>query len=217
MAFDILDEHEQGELVRQWLRENAVSIAVGVGLGLALIFGWQQWRVHRVHHNAEAAAQYHAMSAAFDDKRTSDAEKIAAALRKDFPDTSYAVFAAMRQADLASGNGDAKTAATELAWARDHAGVPALKTLAGLRLARVTLAQGDADGALKLLDALPEDDYGALASELRGDALVKLGRTDDARAAYQKALAGIDPQAPDRNFIQMKFDDLAPVKEKQGS
>jgi len=26
MAFDVLDEHEQGELVQKWLRENAMSM-----------------------------------------------------------------------------------------------------------------------------------------------------------------------------------------------
>jgi len=39
MAFDVLDEHEQGELVQKWLRENAMSIAIGIALGLILIFG----------------------------------------------------------------------------------------------------------------------------------------------------------------------------------
>ena len=41
MAFDVYDDYEQGERVQQWLRKNGVSIAVGIGLGLALIFGWQ--------------------------------------------------------------------------------------------------------------------------------------------------------------------------------
>ena len=66
MSFDVLDEHEQGELVQKWLRENAVAIATGIALGLALIFGWQQWKVHRSTQDAAAAAQYQALADAVD-------------------------------------------------------------------------------------------------------------------------------------------------------
>jgi predicted negative regulator of RcsB-dependent stress response len=73
----------------------------------------------------------------------------------------------------------------------------------------VRLAQGQADAALKLLDGLPKGDYAALAGEARGDVLTQLGRNDDARAAYQEALSHLDPQAPNRAFVQMKLDNLA--------
>jgi len=225
MSFDVLDEHEQGELVRKWLRENAMSIAIGVALGIVLIFGWQQWKAHRARHGAEAAAQYQALSDAADAKRDDDVGKIADAIRKDYPDTAYAVFAAMYQADIASKKGDLAAAATALDWSQQHAGVSGLKTLATLRLARVKLAQGDADAAIKLVDGVPKDDYAALAGEIRGDALVKQGHLDAARTAYQDALTHLEPQAPNRTFVQMKLDDLgaatvaeaAPAKEKLGS
>jgi len=58
MAFDDLDELEQGELVQKWLRENALSIIIGVALGLLLIFGFYKWQAHKVGHNMDAAVQY---------------------------------------------------------------------------------------------------------------------------------------------------------------
>ncbi|HVV98118.1 MAG TPA: tetratricopeptide repeat protein [Rhodanobacteraceae bacterium] len=208
MAFDVLDEHEQGELVQKWLRENALSIATGIVLGLVLLFGWQQWKAHRARHAGEAATQYQALVDAIDAKHTDDAHTIADALRKDYADSAYAVFAAMRSAEMSSSSGDLKAAADDLAWAQDHAGTPALKSLAAIDLARVRLASGDADAALKIVDALPKDSYAAIAGELRGDILAKLGRTDDARKAYQDALSHLDAQAPNRSFVQMKLDDL---------
>jgi predicted negative regulator of RcsB-dependent stress response len=208
MAFDVLDEHEQGELVQKWLRENAMSIAIGIALGLLLIFGWQQWKAHQARHAADASTQYQALVDAFDARRNDDAKAIGEALRKDYPDTAYATFAAMRLADLASDRNDLKTAAENLEWAEQHAGSPALKQLAGINLAKVKLAEGDADGALKLVDTLPKSDYAALAGEVRGDILARLNRSDDARAAYQDALTHLDPQSPNRDFVQMKLDDL---------
>jgi predicted negative regulator of RcsB-dependent stress response len=228
MDFDVLDEHEQGEVVQKWLRENAISIAVGVLLGLVLIFGWQQWKAHHVRRDVEAAAQYQALSDAADAKRDDEVATVAGLLRKDYSGTVYAVLAAMHQADQASTKGDLPAAATALSWAQEHAGVSGLKSLAALRLAQVKLAQGDADGAVKLVDSVPKDEYSSFGGEIRGDAFVKLGRVDDARAAYQVALSHLDPQAPNRGFVQMKLDDLAaaptkattpatPAQEKSGS
>jgi len=224
MAFEVLDEHEQGELVQKWLRENAMSIAIGIALGLLLIFGWQQWKVHRLRHAAEAATQYQALLDAAEAKRNDDVNAIADALRKDFPDTAYAVFSAMRQADIATAKGDLKAASEDLEWARQHAPVSALKSLATLGVARIKLDQNEADAALKLVDELPKGEYTALAGELRGDILAKLSRNDEARAAYQDALSNLDPQAPNRSFVQMKLDNLAPAaaapaatKESRGS
>ena len=209
MAFDLLDEHEQGELVQKWLRENAISIVVGVLLGLVLIFGWQQWKTHLARHTAEAAVQYQALTDALSAKHAGDIDKIADALRKDYPDTVYASLAAMNQADAASWKGDLASAASDLDWAMQHAGDSSMKSLVALRLARVKLSQGDAGAAIKLLDGVPKDSYTALGSEIRGDALVKLGRIADARAAYEQALAHLDEQGSSRAFVQMKLDEIA--------
>jgi predicted negative regulator of RcsB-dependent stress response len=225
MAFDVLDEHEQGELVQKWLRENAMSIAIGIVLGLVLIFGWQQWKAHRAQHAVQAAVEYQALVEAADAKKADEVNTIAERLRKDYSDTAYAVFAAMRGAEIANEKGDLKTAADDLSWASEHAGASALKALAGLNLAKVQLAQGDANAALKTVDGLPKGDYAALASEVRGDILTQLGRADDARAAYQEALSHLDPQAPNRDLVQMKLDNLGaapvavatPPKETSGS
>jgi predicted negative regulator of RcsB-dependent stress response len=209
MAFEVLDEHEQGELVQKWLRENAMSIVIGIVLGLLLIFGWQQWKVRQARVAAQAAAQYQALVDAQVADRTDDALTIADSLRHDYPDSAYAVFAAMRQADMANAGGDLKSAATDLEWAQEHAKTPALKALATINLARAKLGHNEADAALKLVDGLPKGDYTAIAADLRGDILVKLSRTDDARAAYQDALSHLDAQAPNRTFVQMKLDNLA--------
>lgn len=225
MAFDVLDEHEQGELVQKWLRENAMSIAIGIVLGLVLIFGWQQWKAHRAQRTVQAAVEYQALVDAADAKRGDDVNTIAERLRKDYPDSAYAVFAAMRGAEIANEKGDLKTAADDLSWASEHAGAPALKALAGLNLAKVQLAQNDANAALKTVDALPKGDYAALSAELRGDILAAQNRGDDARAAYTEALSHLDPQAPNRDLVQMKLDNLgaapvaaaAPPKETSGS
>ena len=209
MAFDVLDEHEQGELVQKWLRENALAIAAGIGLGLVLIFGWQQWKVHRSTQGAAAAAQYQALTEAVEAKKPDDALKVAQAIRTDHPKSAYAVLAALQQAHIAISKNDLATALPALEWARQNAGNESLQNLVALRVARVKLAEGDADAAIKLVDALPAGTFETLAGGLRGDALLKLGRTEEARTAYQQALAKAGDQAPQgHSVLQMKLDDL---------
>jgi predicted negative regulator of RcsB-dependent stress response len=107
-------------------------------------------------------------------------------------------------------------AVVSLEWAEAHAGDAALKSLTQVRLAQVELARGNASDALTTLDRIPATDYKGIAQELRGDVLVKLGRSDDARKAYQTALSSLSAEAPQRGALQMKLDDLA-VAGKQGA
>ena len=216
MAFDVLDEHEQGELVQKWLRENALSILIGVGLGLLLIFGWQQWRGHRATHRLDAATQFAVFGADMDKKDVDAAKAIAAKLQSDYADTPYATLAALRIADNAATHGDHDAARAALDNAYEHAGIDALKTLSGLYLARSEIAQKKPQDALDLLDKLPQLGYAALRSELRGDALVALGRKDEARTAYTDALTNLDANAPNHAFVEMKLNDLGSA-EKKGS
>lgn len=210
MAFELLDEHEQSEVVRKWLRENGLAIATGIGLGLLAIFGWQQWQAHKATRIAEMAEQYHALQEAATAQREDDVARIAQALREGAPGSGYAALAALRQADRAGITGDLDGAAQALEWVARHSNLPALKALAQVRLARIRLSAGDADAALKVLDGIPGGAYAALAEEVRGDALVKLGRLVEARTAYAEALGVLESQAANRSFLQMKLDELPP-------
>jgi predicted negative regulator of RcsB-dependent stress response len=209
MAFEVLDEHEQGEQVQKWLRENALSILIGIGLGLVLLFGWQQWRTHRAQHQLDASIQFNALVGDIDKKDYDAAKAIAAKLKSDYSDTPYAVLAALREADIASGRGDAETAYATLDWAWQHAAIDGLKAVVGLNLARVQIARNKSQDALDLLDKLPKGGFEATAAELRGDAFVALNKPSDARAAYADALTHLEPTAPNRAFVEMKLNDIA--------
>lgn len=217
MAFEVLDEHEQGELVQKWLKTNAMSIVIGIAVGLILIFGYQQWKARELRTLSEAAVQYSAFTEAVEAKRIDDAAKIAETLRKDYPKTAFATFAAMRQAALQVEKGDLTAASGDLDWASKSAGNEAMKSLIALRQARLSLASGDAEVALSKLDQVAKADFPAQASELRGDALAKLGRNEDARLAYAEALTHLDPQSPERDYVEMKQGNLPALAEQKKS
>ncbi|MDA3914440.1 tetratricopeptide repeat protein [Oleiagrimonas sp.] len=218
MAFDAYDDYEQSERLQQWLRENGISIVVGIVLGLVLIFGYRQWRAHQVKSRADAAAQFNALTNAYASGKASQADGMVEVLLKAHPDSAYAVFAASERAADDAQNGKLEAAESSLKWAQAHADGEhgALKSLVSMRLARVELARGESKQALAVLSAIPAGDYDALRGELRGDVLVKLGRNAEARKAYQAALDAFGKDAPQYNSVRMKLENLAPAR-KQGA
>lgn len=208
MAFEDYDEFEQGEQVRKWIKENGIAVVVGVVLALALIFGWRQWQAHKANVEIQAASQFAVVQNAV---QGGDKQAMAAALgnlQKNYPKTPYAAFASAEVAEYDVGKDQLKPAAENLEWAIAHSDQPALQDLFSLRLARVLLAQDHAQQALALLEKMPAGEYAAITAELRGDALLKLGKPDAARTAYQDALARMDKDAPGRSVVQMKLENL---------
>lgn len=208
MAFEDYDEYEQGEQVRKWIKGNGIAVAVGVALALALIFGWRQWQAHQKNTAVQAASQFSVLQNAM---QANNKQALTAALddlQKNYAKTPYAAFASAAAAEYEVGKDDLKQATQNLEWAVAHTEQPALQDLFSLRLARVLLAQDQAQQALTVLDKVPAGDFTAVAAELRGDAQLKLGKKDAARAAYQDALAKLDKDAPGRNAVQMKLDNL---------
>jgi RNA polymerase sigma-70 factor, ECF subfamily len=68
---------------------------------------------------------------------------------------------------------------------------------------------GDPAAALALADALPLDDYRYLHST-RAELLRRLGRRDEARSAYERALA-LGGTEPERRFLARRLAELVPV------
>ncbi|MEO8670094.1 MAG: tetratricopeptide repeat protein [Tahibacter sp.] len=214
MAFDALDEHEQSEEVRKWIRDNAMSIVIGIALGLLLIFGWQQWRTHRARHQAQAASEYQAFSTAIAAKNVELGKTSLEHIQKDFSDTAYAVLASLQEGAAALERKDLTGAETALSWAYDHAQGDSLKSLAGQRLVRLRLAQEKMDDASNLLQKLPTTGFSASIAELRGDVLLAQGHNDSARGAYQEAIDALDVSDPSRADLEMKRDNAANATEQ---
>lgn len=216
MAFEEYDNYEQSELVQKWLRENGLSIVAGIIIGLVGIFGYQQWRGHVARNQDEASQLYQQAQVARESGKSDVAAQLTAQMMKDFEKSSFTVLAVGDQAAQEIKDKQPEKAENSLKWAVAHASEPELKSLTQLRLASVEFARDNSKAALATLDAMPSTDYQGLAQELRGDVLVKLGRTDDARNAYKAAMSALSDEAPQRGALQMKIDDLA-VAGKQGA
>ena len=204
---DQIDEYEQGERVRAWLRDNGSSLIGGIAIGLALLFGWRWWQGQAEVKRHDAAVEYHAFATALEAGETDKAGAHAEALRTQYPELPFAALASLRRAAALHAAGKHDDALAALAQVTGKDVDPALAALARLRSARILLDDGKAEEALARLDAEVEKTYPAVAAELRGDAEMALGRRDAARAAYEKALASLDVAAPTRPMIELKLTD----------
>ncbi|OLG30085.1 tetratricopeptide repeat protein, partial [Xanthomonas oryzae] len=72
---DLLDEHEQGERVRSWLRNNGAGLVGGVLVGLVLILGWQWWQKYTNTELVEANTRYEAVVKSIQAKNLDKAAK----------------------------------------------------------------------------------------------------------------------------------------------
>lgn len=207
MAIEILDEHEQSERVRAWLKDNASNMLTGVALGVALIAGWHWWQNSRSEHQTTAAVQFATLSEAVAANQPDSVDAIAQSLRTEFADTPYALLAAMQLARVKLDAGEPQAARDALAAIDVSGQNPALAALATLRIARLDLVLAKPADALAGLQPI-SDDFGGLVDEARGDALAALARPADARAAYQKALTLLDAGSPVQRTVQMKLDNL---------
>lgn len=204
---DEIDEYEQGERVRTWLRNNVSSLIGGVAIGLAALGGWQWWQGQQDQKLVEAAAEYQVFSKAVEDKDDAKAGAHATSLAQAFPKSPYPLLAALRRAEMLHSEGKDDEALKVLDAAASAKADPVLAELARLRAARLLAGMGKHADALKRLDAIGETSFPAVAAEIRGDAEMALGRRDAARAAYEKALASMDIAAPTRPMVEMKLTD----------
>lgn len=190
---DLLDEHEQGERVRSWLRNNALGILGGLALGIAAIYGWQWWGKHQAQQQYQAHSTYAAAVKQLEDGATDKAGALLAG-----QEGTYATLAALRVAKAQVEAGKIEEA---IATLRGIQAEPALAPVVHQRLAQLYNASGKPDEALKVL----QGDTGSAAQELRGDALFASGKRDEARDAYAQALTGTDVASPSRRRVELKL------------
>jgi predicted negative regulator of RcsB-dependent stress response len=121
MAFDAYDDYEQSERVQKWLRQNGLSIVVGIVIGLIGIFGYQQWRNHQVSHQAAASGIYQQLQAVIDSGNTAASDSLVQQLMNDYAESPYALFAVSDRARRQVEAKDYDKALDSLAWAEQHA------------------------------------------------------------------------------------------------
>jgi predicted negative regulator of RcsB-dependent stress response len=213
MVDEFLSEAEQAEQLRHWLRENWIWLVAGVALTVGGYYGYRAWESRQASRGVDAGQRFAAMLDAIGANRRDEGLRIAGELTGDFADTPYADQATLVLARLDVDAGDLAAAEKRLAAVAGESKDPDLRVVAQLRLARVQMAQGRYDDAIRSLDGVTAPAVRARVLELKGDVRLARGDAAAALADWRKAkeAAEADPAAAgqvDMELLQLKIDEL---------
>ena len=205
---DYLSDKEQIALIKEWWRDNGRFVLTGLGLGLAILFGWRAWQGH-VRERAEiASSSYSSLLDAVELRDRDRALELGEPLIDDYSATPYGTQAALALAKLHVVLNELEDAESRLRWAVKESDDVALRQVAQLRLARVLLQLDRGEEALAVLDRSDAGPFAAQFHELRGDIHLTLGDESAARDEYASSLDAADASAIDLNLLQIKLDNL---------
>jgi predicted negative regulator of RcsB-dependent stress response len=206
---ELMSEQEQGEQVKNWLRENGSAIVMGLVLAFGLMFGFKQWQAWETSKKQQASAEYQVLTSLIEANNMDAAVANYEVLKSDFSKSSYTAMASMMMAKARLEAGQTDLAATALTQAMNNAEPAPVQIIARTRLARLRLSQGDADAAVKLLDGAPSDlGFEAQFAEIRGDIHLANGDTERAIQSYQTSLDLLDEGVGNRDYLTVKMEAL---------
>ncbi|MDI1299450.1 tetratricopeptide repeat protein [Methylotenera sp.] len=206
MAYD-LEEQEQIDELKAWWKQNGKMISTLVIGVLVAYSAYQGWHYFQSKQAVEASTEYQELSIA-DEKDLKSIQAKSAVLMDKFAGTPYAGRAALFAAKANYQANDAKSAKAQLDWAIKNAKETSVSALASLQLANILAEEKDFEGALKLLNAPHDAGFDGLFADLKGDVLVSLGKSSEAKTAYQEALAKLDQHGKFRALTQQKLEAL---------
>jgi predicted negative regulator of RcsB-dependent stress response len=211
---DLLSEKEQIEQMRSWWSDYGRYVIAGVVLGGSVLFGINYYQSSKAAAELEASTLYDELTNEVVDEDLDMAEIVTRRLQSDHAESAYTAQAMLAMARLYMDINRDQDAASMLNDLLVGAADDEFKKVARLRLAKLYLYQDKPDEALALLASESEDAaFSARYADAMGDAYVALGRIDEARDAYERALSEPNQQATiNQSFVQLKLLDL-PIEE----
>ena len=205
-----ISDDEQLERAKALWKAYGRYLIYGVLLGVVVVLGLNYWHRYKAREGETASVIYGQVLEAVQQKQPKAAVDLAGQLMKGYAGTPYAGDAALVLARQSFDAGDLASARNQLKWAMENATQSSVRLAARFKLARVLLDQGQPDAAAKLLAVKDRTGFESEYDELKGDVLVKQGRPNQARAAYEQALNTLPEGSPYASLLKMKLDNLGP-------
>jgi predicted negative regulator of RcsB-dependent stress response len=200
-----LEEQEQLDDLKAFWKQYGNLVTWVLVLALGGYAAWNGWNYYLRDQGAKAGALYdeidHAALALDSDRAT----RIFADMKERYPRAVFTQQAGLIAARVAAEKGQYDAARASLAWVAESGGETEYRAVARLRLAGLLLDLKRYDEALKQLDGIEGVEFAALAADRRGDIFLAEAKNDDAKAAYQKAWAAMDPKVDYRRLIEAKL------------
>jgi len=196
-------EEEQVQAIKQWWKENAVSLIAGIAIGAVVIGGYKYWTESKHNQAKQASVIYSEILSS-----NSDKAKSTEILKSDYSGTPYAALAALLLAKDNVNASDYDKAILQLTWIIDNGHDDSVQHIAVQRLARVYLSQNKIAEADKLVAGVKASGFESGYSEIRGDINLAKKLPVQAKENYRLALTSLKSGDQRYDIIKMKLDDL---------
>ena len=197
-------EEQQIDALKEWWKQNGSAAVIGVVLGVGSLVGWKGWGAYQEQQYMMASDRYDVMQQSIVAQDIDAVVLQAKQLKQEFSATPYAALAGLMLAKVHAENVEYDKTIENLQWVIDNAKQDTIQSIAKLRLIRIHIVQNQLDQAQALLNHDYPLAYASLKEELRGDWHVSRGEFEEARAAYDSAIATAEES--EINYLQMKRD-----------
>ena len=204
MAFDEYDDFEQEKLVKQWIKENWFTIALGLVIGLGSVIGLNYYKSYKQQQRYKIAAKYNEFSKVLELKEFDEAQKVLHVLETTSDTNFYTIQAHLLLAKEFAEKNELEKAASELNSIIKQKPDQLFTEFTKLRLARIYNAMGKYDDAIAQVDSVKIAQFISTAKEIAGDAYAAKGNKDQAKTAYTEAIAEGEGYSGKRS-IEMKL------------
>lgn len=208
MAFEEYDDYEQEQLVKEWLKNNALTIVLGIALGIGGLYGYGKWESSQIQKSQEGAVEFQHIADVLKLEETTEAESMIAEYEGKFGgDNLFAVKARMQLAGMLVEQEKLAEAKAQYQAVITNKPGKAVAELAHLRLARLMVSLGELDQAAEQLKSVQSAAYKTVVEEIKGDIFVAKGDLSMAKDAYQLALNEGEGYSG-RQIVEMKLTDV---------
>lgn len=211
---EVYNIDDQSKIVKSWMKKNLPTIAVGIVLGLILVYGVQFWRGKQAEKSYEASNTYEILLNMVQTQDEANTVLYANHIVSNYPKTPYASMAQFFLTKDAVAKGDLNAALDHLNWVIKNTNVKSFRQIARVRAGRILLSQGNYEGALKVLDKVDDKGYTVLIYEIRGDIYHAMKNNDEAKKAYETAIKNASDDNVLKPIIVMKLNSLALIQDQ---
>jgi len=200
-----LEEQEQLDQLKAFWNQYGNLISGLLIAAACSYLAWFGWNWYQRDQGVKAGSMYDEFDKALQAADAERAGRIFADMKERFPRAAFTGQAGLAAAKLAGEKGQADAARADLAWVAESGSETEYRNVARLRLAGLLLDEKKYDEALKQLDGVDGAEFAALAADRRGDVLAAQGKSDEAKAAYQKAWTAMDAKVDYRRIVEAKL------------
>lgn len=201
-------EEELLQALRQWVKKHGKSVLIATLIFLSIGAGWYAAKRQNDNQLSQASILYEELLASLNRQDIDNTQKLATRLVESYKQTPYAKLGALLLSKNLAESGKLDLAKDQLNWVMEKAEIPAIRQIARLRLARISLAEKKYEAALTALDSVDDPAFAPLVEQIKGDIQKASGLKEAAKTAYQKAINTWPANFPGKDFIKLQLQQL---------